>query len=347
MRKVQVNASKSYSVLIGEGILNDLPKFLEQLKIKGKILILSDKNVYSIYGNAVKNLLENAFYKCEKFVVKGGESSKSAKDYISVLEFLASNEFTREDAILALGGGVVGDLAGFVSATYLRGVKFIQVPTTLLSAVDSSVGGKTAINLKSGKILAGAFYQPCLVVCDTLVLNTLSEKEFSSGMAEVIKYGCIFDKGLLELLLDGMEKHVEEVIERCVTLKRNVVEKDEFDNGDRQLLNFGHTLGHAIEKQSNFKISHGQAVAIGMKIITEKCVEKGLCEVEVFENLIALIEKYNLNLELDIKLEKLISTTLVDKKRKGNDITVVLPKEIGKCILKKYSINEWKQFILN
>ena len=346
MKKVQVNASKSYNVLIGEGILNDLPKFLKQLKIKGKILILSDKNVYSIYGNAVKNLLENANFTCEKFLVKGGENSKSAKDYISVLEFLARNEFTREDAILALGGGVVGDLSGFVSATYLRGIKFIQVPTSLLAAVDSSVGGKTAINLKSGKNLAGAFYQPSLVVCDTLLLNTLSEKEFSSGMAEVIKYGCIFDKGLLELLLDGMEKHTEEVIERCVTLKKSVVEKDEFDNGDRQLLNFGHTLGHAIEKQSNFKISHGQAVALGMKIITEKCVKSGLCKGEVLENLISLMAKYNLNLELDIKLDKLLSTTLVDKKRKGNDILVVIPKEIGKCVLKKYSLKDWEQFIL-
>ncbi len=347
MRKVCVNASKSYNVLIGEGILKDIPIHLKELDIDGKILILTDKNVNAVYGDTVQNLLKNAGYVCEKYVVRGGEKSKSAKDFVKILEFLAKKEFTRKDVVLALGGGVVGDLAGFVSATYLRGVRFVQVPTTLLSAVDSSVGGKTAINLKSGKNLAGAFYQPELVVCDIKTLKTLPKKEYSSGMAEVIKYGCIFSEELLNLLEDGMEKHEEEVIERCVSLKKEVVEKDEHDKGERQLLNFGHTLGHAIEKQSRFKVSHGQAVAMGMKKITEKCVQKGLCDKAVLDKINLLLQKYQLNSQLKIENEKLLKRTFVDKKRSGKEITVVIPEKVGKCILKKYTLTEWEQFILN
>ncbi len=347
MRRVTVKASKKYDIVIGEGVLNELPNFLTQLNVTGKLLILTDKKVNAIYGDAVKNMLESALFTCEKYVVKGGEESKSAKTYIEVLEFLAEKKFTRSDVIIALGGGVVGDLAGFISATYLRGIRFIQVPTTLLASVDSSVGGKTAINLKAGKNLVGAFYQPSLVICDTLLLNTLPNKEYASGMAEVIKYGFIFDKELINLLLDGMGNHTEEVIEKCVTLKRDIVEKDEFDRGDRQLLNFGHTIGHAIEKASKFKISHGIAVAMGMKIISEICVKKGVCDNQVTETLDKLLTLYNLDVANDIPLEKLIEISLVDKKRSGSEITVVLPKEVGKCILQKYSIEEWKNFILN
>ncbi len=347
MKIVSINASKSYNVLIGEGILNDLPKFIKELNLKGKILILTDKNVDALYGSGVKNMLENALFTCEKYVVSGGEKSKSAKDYVNLLEYLAEHKFTRSDIILALGGGVVGDLAGFVSATYLRGVKFIQVPTTLLAQVDSSVGGKTAINLKAGKNLAGAFYQPSLVVCDTLLLNTLPSVEYSSGMAEVIKYGFIFSDKLIELISQGMDKHAEEIITECITLKKNVVERDEFDKGDRQLLNFGHTLGHAIEKQSKYKIHHGIAVAMGMQLITQVSVKRGVCEQAVLQKLNGLLQQYRLDGLSPISIERLLETTLIDKKRNGNSITAVIPTKVGECILKKLTISEWKEFILS
>jgi 3-dehydroquinate synthase len=211
--------------------------------------------------------------------------------------------------------------------------------------VDSSVGGKTAVNLKAGKNLAGAFCQPDLVVADTNVLSTLSSDDFKSGMGEIIKYGMIFDDSLLDLLSKGMENNSEEIIARCVDLKRIVVERDEKDHGDRQLLNFGHTLAHAIEKQTNFAIPHGQAVAIGMRIITDVSVKKNVCDKSVLDVLDKLLAQYDLPQSIDIDNATLYKTTTVDKKRKGNSITIVLPESKGKAVLKKMTIDEWKEFI--
>ena len=221
----------------------------------------------------------------------------------------------------------------------------MQIPTTLLAMVDSSVGGKTAVNLKAGKNLAGAFCQPDLVVADTDVLATLSTDDYKCGMGEIIKYGMIFDESLLNLLAKGMNDNCEEIIARCVDLKRIVVERDEQDHGDRQLLNFGHTLAHAIEKQTNFTIPHGQAVAIGMRIITDVSVKKGVCNANVLTVLDDLLDKYGLPKSIDVDNATLYKTTTVDKKRKGNFITVVLPERCGKAMLKKMTLDEWKEFI--
>ena len=343
MKTITVNASKSYDVIIGDGLISSLPTLLKNAKIDGKLAIVTDKTVNSLYGDQLISAI--CGYDYALYVSEGGEACKSGAEFLSILEFLAENEFTRSDVVVAFGGGVIGDLAGFVASCYLRGVRFVQIPTTLLAMVDSSVGGKTAVNLKAGKNLAGAFCQPDLVVADTNVLSTLSSDDFKSGMGEIIKYGMIFDDSLLDLLSKGMEGNSEEIIARCVDLKRIVVERDEKDHGDRQLLNFGHTLAHAIEKQTNFAIPHGQAVAIGMRIITDVSVKKNVCDKSVLDVLDKLLAQYDLPQSIDIDNATLYKTTTVDKKRKGNSITVVLPESNGKAVLKKMTIDEWKEFI--
>lgn len=345
MQKITVNASKKYDVIIGNGLLKNLSDYVKSVKNSTRACIITDKNVEALYLKGVEKELNDGGIKTVSYVIDGGEESKSGAVYLSVCEFLAQNTFTRSDIIIALGGGVVGDLAGFISATYLRGISFIQIPTTLLACVDSSVGGKTAINLKSGKNLVGAFYQPSLVLCDIDCLKTLDSVQFACGMAEVIKYGMIFDKELLELLNEGIEENLEKVIARCVDLKRIVVESDEHDNGERQLLNFGHTLGHAIEKESNFAFSHGQAVAMGMDIVAKKAVKAGICDKAVDDVLVLLLKKYGLDEACNIPTKKLLQTSKVDKKRAGDFITVVLPQSVGKCCLKKMKMDEWEKFI--
>lgn len=346
MKKITVSASKRYDVVIDNGVLDNVGGYLKQYNISGKICVITDKNVDALYSDKVINSLSSQGYECVKLVVKGGEKSKSGKEYLSALEFLAQNRFTRADAVLALGGGVVGDLTGFIAGTFLRGIKFIQVPTTLLAFADSAVGGKTAINLESGKNLVGVFYQPEVVLCDVNAIKTLSNEDYACGMAEIIKYGMLFDSCLLTLLNEGMDTNAKEIIARCVDLKRIVVEKDERDNGERQLLNFGHTLGHAIEKATGFKVGHGQAVAVGMQIITAKAVEKGIVDGSVQQTLTNLLNKYNLPTSTEFSIEELYEITLIDKKRKGDEITIVLPTGLGKCELKKMTLNEWKEFIL-
>lgn len=346
MKSITVKASKTYEVTVGNGLINEIGDRLKQLNITGRLAVITDKKVNSIYGARLISALNGAGYDTALYVARGGEKSKGGKEYLSALEFLATNEFTRADTLIAFGGGVVGDLTGFIAGTYLRGINFIQVPTTLLAFADSSVGGKTAINLKAGKNLVGVFNQPKAVICDLDLIKTLSATDYACGMAEIIKYGMIFDKDLLSMLKEGMSKHAEEIVARCIDLKRIVVEKDERDNGERQLLNFGHTLGHAIERVSNYKISHGQAVAVGMRLITERAVEKGVCEKDALDILLALLNKYDLPEMTDIKIEELFEKTLVDKKRKGDVITVVLPEKTGVCTLKNMGVDEWKEFIL-
>ena len=343
MKTITVNASKSYDVIIGDGLISSLPTLLKNAKIDGKLAIVTDKTVNSLYGDKLISAL--CGYDYALYVSDGGEECKSGAEFLNILEFLAENEFTRSDVVVAFGGGVIGDLAGFVASCYRRGVRFVQIPTTLLAMVDSSVGGKTAVNLKAGKNLAGAFCQPDLVVADTNVLSTLSSDDFKCGMGEIIKYGMIFDDSLLNLLEKGMKDNSEEIIARCVDLKRIVVERDEKDHGDRQLLNFGHTLAHAIEKQTNFAVPHGQAVAIGMRIITDVSVKKNVCDKSVLDVLDKLLAQYDLPQSIDIDNSTLYKTTTVDKKRKGNSITVVLPERKGKAVLKKMTIDEWKEFI--
>ena len=252
---------------------------------------------------------------------------------------------TRTDVIVALGGGVVGDLAGFAAATYMRGIPYIQVPTTLLAAVDSSVGGKTAIDLDAGKNLVGVFYQPKLVLCDYTVLEALPPRIFVEGCAEVIKYGMIADKELFYMMGNESQSDLEEVVSRCVEIKSDIVREDEFENGTRKMLNFGHTVGHAVEKLSNYNISHGKAVAIGMAIETMAAVRMGKCGINCYRELVDLLHKYGLPYTTRYSADDLSKVALSDKKRSGGKITLIVPEEIGICSLLDVEVNELKNII--
>ena len=256
------------------------------------------------------------------------------------LNFLAQNHITRSDCILALGGGVTGDMAGFAASTFLRGIPYIQVPSSLLAMVDSSVGGKTAIDLPVGKNLVGAFYQPSLVICDLNTLNTLPGSVFCDGCAEVIKYGVLYDADLFaHLESNGLQFDRESVISRCVELKRNVVAEDEFDNSARQKLNLGHTIGHGVEAQSNFTVTHGQAVAIGMAIIA-----KSRC-IAIYERLVSVLQKFQLPVKTDFTAKQLFTSALSDKKRSGEIVNLIIPEAIGKCNISPIFVDELESLI--
>lgn len=326
MITVTVNASKTYDIHIGPGLLRSIGSRIQDLGKVSKVCIVSDSNVFPLFGASVRKNLEEAGFAVYSFVFPAGEASKNALHYLQLLGCLAENNLTREDLILALGGGVVGDLAGFAAATYLRGIRFVQVPTTLLAAVDSSVGGKTAIDLPEGKNLAGAFCQPSLVICDTDTLNTLPEEIFRDGCAEVIKYAVLYDPELFALLEQtGTFFPREEVIARCVEMKRDVVILDEFDTGLRMKLNLGHTIGHSIEKCSQFAVSHGCAVAMGMAIMARGtgCPDAG--------RIVNLLEAFGLPVWCGYSHEELLKVTLSDKKRSGNCVNLIVPREIGRC----------------
>lgn len=345
MEAVKVSASREYGVYIGSGFLNNIGEKVKKLKKACRVILVSDDTVFSIYGETVKNSLTDSGYEVFEFVFPHGEKSKSIEYFEKILEFSAENEITRTDLIVALGGGVTGDLAGFCASSYLRGIDFIQIPTTVLAMVDSSVGGKTAVNLKNGKNLCGAFYQPIAVFADCDTLKTLTREIFSEGCAEIIKYGMILDAELLSFLQNnGIKENIESVIKRCVEIKRDVVERDEFENGERKLLNFGHTIGHAVEKCSNFTASHGSAVAQGMMIAARGAYKLGLSQ--DFTGLLAeLLKKNSLPSECDFSADDLYKASLSDKKRSLDTISLIIPEAFGKCKIEKIGVKELKQFI--
>ena len=271
---------------------------------------------------------------------------KNGETFLSLLNTLAEMQITRTDLIVALGGGVVGDLAGFAAACFLRGIRFIQVPTTLLAAVDSSVGGKTAIDLDAGKNLAGAFWQPSLVLCDTDTLHTLPDEIFRDGCAEVIKYAILYDPNLFdELMADGLTFDQESVITRCVEWKRKVVMEDEFDTGSRMKLNLGHTFGHGVEARSNFTISHGQGVSIGLAMAARASVKYNLCSDSCCKKILEILNHFHLPTDTIFSADELYDCTLSDKKRIGDTIRLIIPREIGNCEILPTPIEKLKSFI--
>ncbi|MCL2580754.1 MAG: 3-dehydroquinate synthase [Oscillospiraceae bacterium] len=335
MNTIAVNASKSYDVIIESGGCARIGKKVRALfPAAKKIALVTDENVYKHYAPAVANAFNDAGFDGHIIVGAPGEASKNGESYFGLLEKLAKYQLTRADLIVALGGGVVGDLAGFAAATYLRGINFIQIPTTLLAMVDSSVGGKTGINLSAGKNLAGAFWQPSLVLCDPAILKTLPDQIFRDGMAEVIKYGMIRDFEILKKLeynLTGGD--LEAIIAKCIAIKRDIVEKDERDTGERMLLNFGHTVGHALEKLSNYTLSHGFGVGLGMMIDTCAAVKKGHCPPDLPKMLGKLLSRYQLPVAIDYSPQEIYKAALGDKKRAGDSITIVVPTALGKSEL--------------
>ncbi len=345
MEIVRVSASKEYNVHIGTGFLDNVGEMLSAIKKPCRAVVVSDDTVFSLYGERVKkSLADNGYSVCE-FVFPHGESSKSLEVFGEIQEFCAENSITRTDLLIALGGGVTGDLTGFAASAYLRGVDFVQIPTTVLSMVDSSVGGKTAVNLKAGKNLCGAFYQPIAVYADCETLNTLPPETFNEGCAEIIKYGMILDGEFLTFLRNNsIRENIEYVIKRCVEIKRDVVDRDEFENGERKLLNFGHTIGHAIEKCSNLCISHGNAVAIGMVIATRGAYKMGLTDENFTEMLTEILKANGLPVTCDFTAEELYKASLSDKKRSLDTISMIIPEKYGLCKIEKISVDKLKEF---
>lgn len=340
MKIVTVNASKQYDIKIGPGLLSAIGEEAKALGKASKICIVSETNVWPRYGAIVEESLKKSGFSVVSFVFPAGEESKNGATYLELLNFLAQSKLTRSDMIVALGGGVVGDLAGFAAATFLRGIRFIQVPTTLLAAVDSSVGGKTAIDLPAGKNLAGAFCQPSLVLCDTDTLNSLPRDIFRDGCAEVIKYGVLYDEPFFSYLeSSGPDFDREAVIARCVELKRDVVMEDEFDTGARMKLNLGHTIGHGVEARSNFGLSHGKSVAIGMAIVARAsdCPDG--------DRILSCLEAFGLPTTIDYPVEDIYTYTLSDKKRSGGTVNLIIPKAIGRCEIVPTPVEKLLSFI--
>lgn len=322
--------SRSYEVISKSGALCSLIPTLDKVARGSRIAIITDDKVDSIYKGRIESILGDAGYRFVKFVIKNGEASKNPETLFAFLEFMASEGITRSDCVLAFGGGVVGDLGGFAASVYQRGIKLIQVPTTLLAMVDSSVGGKTAVDLKAGKNLAGSFWQPFGVICDTDFTKTLPKDVFRDGCAEVIKYGVILDATLFERLKSGIDGCLEYAVTRSIALKRDVVEADEKDTGARTILNFGHTFGHAIEKLSRFEVSHGSAVAKGMLIASSAARQLGISDLT--DQIRGILLSYGFDLSCPYGASEVAMAAMSDKKRSGEAINLILPEKIGKCV---------------
>lgn len=346
MIKINVSASGNYEICIQRGLLSESGRLTAGIKAPCKVLIVSDCTVSGIYGDTVAASFDNAGFAVSNFVFPAGEVSKNISTLTDILENLGRGGFDRGDLIVALGGGVTGDLSGFAAAVFLRGIDYVQIPTTLLAAVDSSVGGKTGIDLSCGKNMAGCFWQPRLVICDSAAFDTLSSEIFADGLAEVIKYGVIRDEALFRSLGRDEVPDIESVVSRCCTIKTGIVERDERESGERKLLNFGHTIGHAVEKASNFSISHGRAVAIGMAAISRAAERFGLCAPGTAEEICQILLKYSLPIRTDIPTEDLCRAARSDKKRSGAGITVVIPAKLGAAELKVISMDELDAWIV-
>ena len=345
MKTVRVKTSREYDVIIDSGLLDDAGGYIYDVVGGNLAAIVTDDIVAGLYLERLRISLHGVGYETKVFTFKNGEESKNIFMYSRILEFLAESRITRSGVVIALGGGVTGDLAGFAAATYMRGIPYVQIPTTLLAAVDSSVGGKTGVDLDAGKNLAGAFHQPKLVLCDYSLLEMLPPRIFVDGCAEVIKYAMIADNELFQMLGTKTSLDLEEIIARCVRIKRDIVSEDEFDTGTRMILNFGHTIGHAIEHLSKYNITHGKAVAIGMAMETLAAVRMGMCEEKCYNELTDLLHKFGLPIRTRYEYDVLIRAALSDKKRKGNVITLALPRRIGKCFLCDVEVGKFESII--
>jgi len=335
MKKLHVNIpGREYNILIEKGLIDKIGELILELRKNCKVAIITDSNVLPLYGEKVKQSLENSGFDVNIIEIAAGEASKSSETLNLLYSQLIDAGITRSDLIIALGGGVVGDLVGFAAATLFRGIDFVQIPTTLLAQVDSSVGGKVAINLPHGKNLVGAFYQPKMVIIDPDTLKTLDKRVFSDGCAEVIKYGLIRD----DELFDKLENIAisDDIIYTCCDIKRCVVENDEFDLGERMILNFGHTFGHAIEKHYNYgTYTHGEAVAVGMVMESRFGEKLGITLPGTTERIEKLLTKFSLPIEVEIDANSLAQGIKTDKKGEGSLINIILLDKIGNAIIKK------------
>ena len=352
MTKVQVNlGERSYAIEIKNGLFQELGKRLREITKAEKIVVITDENVNGLYGRQLISNLEKDHFQVLVIAIEPGEKSKNLVVLGKVYDEMAAFGITRSDLLISFGGGVPGDLGGFAAATFLRGIDFVQIPTSLLAQIDSSVGGKVAVDLSSGKNLVGNFYQPKAVLIDPELLVTLPVRFLHDGLAEAIKYGCIADEGLFSLLekVPDDEALIDQssiIIAICCSIKARIVEQDEFDNAERMLLNFGHTIGHAIEKCTGYEVyTHGEAVAIGMYMLTSRTEAMNKTEKGTRKRLGSLLTKFNLPLATDLKQLDLLEAMLMDKKKKGQSMTLVILEKIGVSMLHEVEFSALPQYI--
>ncbi len=351
MRVLNVNLSqRSYDISIQKGLLENIGEEIKKVYKNKKIMIITDAHINTLYGHILESTLINENFIVHKIIIEPGEKSKSFATLGRIYDRLVYFEMSRTDLVIAFGGGVVGDLAGFAASTFLRGLPFIQIPTSLLAQIDSSIGGKVAVNLKQGKNLVGSFYQPLGVFIDPNLLQSLEKRYLYDGMAEVIKYGAIRDRALFENLLSyhtcaELLEHIEDIIYTCCDIKKSIVEKDEKDTGERMLLNFGHTIGHSIEKNFQYEVyTHGEAVAMGMYTITQASEMLQMTEKGTADQIKSILHQYHLPYHLpSVSYDSLIESIKIDKKTKGEYLYMVLLENIGNAFLKKISQKDiWK-----
>lgn len=344
MAELKVGKSR---VLIEKGLFENFGHHVLNITEPCKVLILSDETVAKFYIEKLRKNLEKSGFKVSEFIIKPGEKSKTLSTATKIYEKMAADFFSRSDMVVSLGGGVVSDIAGFAAATYLRGIKFVSIPTSLLAQIDASIGGKNGVNLSFGKNLVGTFYSPELVLVDSNFLLTLPQKELRCGIAEAIKCGCIKDEKLFEIFEnENFENNLDEIIKRSVAVKKQLAEKDEFDLGERKLLNFGHTLGHAYEKLGNFEtFSHGEAVAIGMNEITKISEKLGLTKAGTAERLAEVLKKNSLPVSSSFAKKDVLKAVLHDKKISGSFIDLAVLKSIGSSFIHRVPCSRIADFL--
>jgi len=353
MKKLNISLDRNnYEILIEKGIINNAGYEISKIYEAKKIAVITDENVFEIFGETLKKSLVQNGFKPDFIIVKPGEASKSLGTLNSVYSSLVNYGITRGDMIIALGGGVVGDLAGFAASTYLRGIDYVQIPTTLLAQIDSSIGGKVAVNLQEGKNLVGSFYHPKIVLIDPSALNSLPDKFIKDGLGEAVKYGCIKDKELFNILnaiksKEELLENIEDIIFKSCSIKKEAVEVDEKDKGMRMLLNFGHTLGHAIEKYYNYETySHGEAISIGMYHITRKSEALGYTKQGTADEIKNILTNLNINYKLpDMDMDVIRKSVNLDKKNISGLINLILLKEIGNSYIENVPVENIEKFI--
>lgn len=344
--------TNKYDILIEKGILKNVGNEIKEIYKGIKIAIITDENVYSLHGDNLNESLVQYGFQTNFIVIKPGEKSKSLEILNSVYSNLIKYKITRGDMIIAFGGGVVGDLAGFAASTYLRGIDYVQIPTSLLAQIDSSIGGKVAVNLEHGKNLIGNFYHPKKVIIDPNLLNTLPIEFIKDGLGEVIKYSCIKSLSFFQMLMNIKSKeelfvNIEDIIFTCCNIKKEIVEKDEHDTGIRMILNFGHTFGHAIENYYNYETyTHGESVALGMYYITKKSEALGYTKPGTSEKIQNILINFNIDYNLpNVNMESIKKSVLLDKKNISGNINLILLKEIGEAFIEKVPIENINKYI--
>ena len=346
MKTINVKCSNPYNIYLGSNIIHKLNDCFAGLNLGNNILIVTDDNVEKKYLNIVLEQLKDK-YNVTHLVFENGEQIKQLSNLEIIINKLADSGFRRNDSIIALGGGVIGDISGLASSLYMRGINFIQIPTTLLSMVDASVGGKTAIDLKQGKNLLGSFYQPKVVICDTQIIKDLPKDVFNEGMGEVIKYNVIDDNPIIEYINNNqLDEKLEDIIEYCIRSKVDVVDKDEYETkGLRKILNAGHTYGHALEKASDYKLAHGVAVGTGLLYEAALSEKFGLCDSQLINKLKEALSKFDLIVKVPYSVDQLVNNMTLDKKNKDDEIVFMLPTQLGKTKEVKIDINTLKSLL--